>query len=198
MTTAGEGEPGSRWTARPPRRASWVPWAAATAAVAVISAMLSGGSVAARYEARLGQMARETAALRARLQRDEAVLREQVAASQHVVELLRDPATRLLDLASAGPSPEASGRLVWHDTAGGQLVVANLPPAPAGKTYALWALDGPSPRLAGIFQVDASGRAAHRVPPMGGPARRFAVSVEPQAGATAPTGPMVLTPATAR
>ncbi|RPH83007.1 MAG: hypothetical protein EHM88_08005, partial [Candidatus Rokuibacteriota bacterium] len=61
MTTAREDR-------RPARRAGWVPWAAATAAVAVISAMLTGGMVASRYEARMGQMARETAAVRQRLQ----------------------------------------------------------------------------------------------------------------------------------
>ncbi len=177
---------------RPAGRASWVPWAAATAAVAVVSAMLTGGMVASRYEARLGQMARETAAVRERLQRNEAALREEVAVYRGAVELLRDPATRLVELRGAGPSPEASGRVIWHATAGGQLVVANLPPAPAGKAYELWTLDGSAPRPAGVFQVDASGRATHRVQPTGGPASKFAVTLEPEAGVPAPTGPIVL------
>ncbi|HEU4367384.1 MAG TPA: anti-sigma factor [Methylomirabilota bacterium] len=182
----------SRPARRPPGRASWVPWAAATAAVAAVAAMLSGGMVASRYEARLGQMARETAAVRERLQRNEAALREQVAAYRDTVELLRDPATRVIELRGAGPSPEARARLVWHDAAGGHLIVANLPPAPAGKAYELWTLGGPAPRPAGVFQVDASGRATHRVEPALGPATRFAVTLEPEAGAPAPTGPIVL------
>jgi hypothetical protein len=176
---------------RPASRASWVPWAAATAAVAVISAMVTGGMVASRYEARLGQMARETAAVRERLQRNDAALREQVAAYRSAIELLRDPATRVVELRGTGSSP-ASGRLIWHETAGGQLVVANLPPAPAGHAYELWMLGGPAPRAAGVFQVDASGRATHRVETAGGPAAKFAVTLEPETGVSAPTGPIVL------
>jgi anti-sigma-K factor RskA len=173
-------------------RASWVPWAAATAAVAVVTAMLTGGLVASRYEARLGLMARETAAVRERLQRDEAALREQMALYRGVVELLRDPATRVVDLQGTGPSLEATGRMIWHEQTGGQLFVANLPPAPAGKAYELWTLGGPAPQPAGLFQVDASGRATHRVKPVAGPTPKFAVSLEPEAGVPAPTGPIVL------
>jgi hypothetical protein len=177
---------------RAPARASWVPWAAATAAAAVIAAMLTGGMVASRYEARFGQMARETAAVRERLQRDEAALREQMAPYRGAVELLRDPATRVVELRGAGPSPEASARLVWNDAAGGHLVVANLPQPPAGKAYELWTLGGPAPRPAGVFRVDASGRAIHRVELAAGPAPKFAVTLEPEAGVPAPTGPIVL------
>jgi len=177
---------------RAPARASWVPWAAATGAVAALAALLTGGFVASRYEARLGLMARETAAVRERLQRNEAALREQVAVYRNAVELLRDPATRVVELRGAGPSPEASGRLIWHDTAGGQLFVANLPPAPAGKAYELWTLGGAAPQAAGTFRVDAAGRATHRVQPAGAPASKFAVTLEPEPGVAAPTGPIVL------
>ena len=181
-----------RRTRNPAGRASWVPWAAATAALAVLSAMLTGGMVASRYEARMGQMARETAAARERLQREEAALREEVTAYREAVELLRDPATRVVALQGAGPSPEASGRLLWHDRTGGRLVVANLPSAPPGKSYELWTLGGPVPRPAGVFKVDASGRGTHRVEPTEGPATTFAVTLEPEAGVPAPTGPIVL------
>jgi len=172
-------------------RASWVPWAAATGAVAAIAALITGGVVAAKYEARLGQMAREIAAARVRLQREEAALREQSAVYRGAVELLRDPATRVVELRGAGPSPEAAGRMIWNDASGGQLFVANLPAAPTGKAYELWTLGGPAPRPAGVFQVDASGRATHRVEARG-PAAKFAVTLEPEAGVQAPTGPIVL------
>lgn len=177
---------------RPPPRTSWVPWAAATAAAAVIAAMLTGGYVASHYEARLGLMARETAAVRQRLQADEAALRQQVALYRGAVELLRDPATRVVELRGTGPSPAASARLVWHDTAGGQLFVTNLPPPPAGKAYELWTLGAGAPRPAGVFRVDASGHTIHRVEPPPGPAPKFAVTLEPESGVPAPTGPVVL------
>jgi hypothetical protein len=169
-----------------------VPWAAATAAAALIAAMLTGGFVASRYEARLGQMARETAAARERLQRQEAALRDEVAVYRQAVELLRDPATRVVELRGAGPSPKASGRMVWNDRAGGHLFVANLPQPPEGKAYELWTLEAGGPRPAGVFRVDASGRASHRVDPAPGTTPKFAVSLEPEAGVPAPTGPIVL------
>ena len=47
-------------------------------------------------------------------------------------------------------------------------------------------------RPAGVFKVDASGRGTLRVDPTGGPAAKFAVTLEPEAGVPAPTGPIVL------
>jgi anti-sigma-K factor RskA len=168
-------------------RAGWLTWAAATAAVVALAAMLTSGIVASRYEARLGQMAREMAAERERVQREEAAL----ATYLGVVELLRDPATRVVELRSPSAS-NAIARLVWNDKAGGHLLVSNLPPAPEGKAYELWALGGPQPRPAGLFQVDASGRAVHKVEFAGDPAKGFAVTLEPATGVPAPTGPIVM------
>ena len=170
-----------------PSRAGWLTWAAATAAVVALAAMLTSGIVASRYEARLGQMAREMAAERERLQREEAAR----ATYQGVVELLRDPATRVIELRSPSAS-NAIARLIWNDKAGGHLIVSNLPPAPEGKAYELWALGGAQPRPAGLFQVDASGRVAQKVEAGGEPPKGFAVTLEPATGVPAPTGPIVM------
>jgi len=45
-----------------------------------------------------------------------------------------------------------------------------------------------------LFGVDAAGRGTHRIAPVstGAPARVFAVTVEPEGGVPAPTGPIVL------
>jgi hypothetical protein len=182
----------ARRPARSRSRASWVPWAAATAAVAAIAALLTGGLVASRYEARMGRMARDMAALRAQWVKDEEDLRAELSAARGGLQMLSDPATRVVELRGTGPSPEATGRVVWNDTAGGHLVVARLPPAPTGQAYELWTLGGAAPRPAGVFQVDASGRASHRVEASAGPAAKFAVTLEPEAGVPAPTGPIVL------
>ena len=101
------------WTFCAASRAGWLTWAAATAAVVALAAMLTSGIVASRYEARLGQMAREMAAERERLQREEAAL----ATYQGVVELLRDPATRVIELRSPSAS-NAIARLIWNDADG--------------------------------------------------------------------------------
>jgi len=82
--------------------------------------------------------------------------------------------------------------MIWNDKAGGHLLAANLPPAPEGKAYELWALGGDAPRPAGLFKADADGRAAHKVEVAGQPPRGFAVTLEPATGVPAPTGPIVL------
>jgi anti-sigma-K factor RskA len=168
-------------------------WAVATIAAVIAGAAFTGTFVASRYEGRLGQMAREAAALRERVQQGEAALREQIAVYQGAVDLLRDPATQVVTLHGLGPSPEATGRVIWNPTSGGHVFVANLPAAPAGKAYELWTIgDGP-PRPAGLFQVDASGRGTHRIGAEGSKAVKvFAVTLEPEAGVPVPTGPMVL------
>jgi anti-sigma-K factor RskA len=155
--------------------------------------MLTGGFVASRYEARLGQMARETTRVRDEVRRHEETLLAQLELYRRVVELLGDPATRVVELRGSGPNAEAGGRVVWHERAGGLLIVTKLPPLPAGKAYEAWTLGGPSPRPAGVFTVDASGQGSRKLEPAEGvPAKGFAVSIEPEGGAPEPTGPIVL------
>src|SRR5207237_96666 len=74
--------------ARGADRRSWLRWAAATAVVAEAAAGFTGTWVAVRYEARLGQMARETAAVKERLARNEASLGATAALYRATVELL--------------------------------------------------------------------------------------------------------------
>ena len=173
-------------------RRLWLRWAMATAAAMVVGGFFTGMFVAARYEAELGRVARETSRLREDLSRQDAALRTRVAAYQSVVELLRDPTTRVIAMKGAGPSPTAEGRVVWNETSGGQVLVAKLPPAPEGKAYEMWTIAGGQPTAAGVFQVDASGQAIHRLPPGSGRVDVFAITLEPAAGVPAPTGPIVL------
>jgi len=72
--------------------------------------------------------------------------------------------------------------------------MTNLKPAPHGKAYELWTIGEGAPRPAGLVPVHASGRGSLRVEPMPGgePVKVFAVTIEPAAGAPAPTGPMIL------
>jgi anti-sigma-K factor RskA len=177
---------------RPQRRR--LVWAVAALAAMIAGAAFTGTFVASRYEGRLGQMAREAAALRERVQRDEAALREQIAVYQGAVDLLRDPATQVVTLHGLGPSPEATGRVIWNPTSGGHVFVANLPAAPAGSAYEMWTIGDGAPQPAGLFKVDASGRGTHRIAAVedGKPVKVFAVTLEPEAGVSAPTGPMVL------
>ncbi|MEK7385900.1 MAG: anti-sigma factor, partial [candidate division NC10 bacterium] len=196
MTTRMSHEPFDERAASPRGRTrrGWLAWAVGTAVAAIAAAAFTGGVVASRYEARLGLMARETAALRQRLQRDIIALEGELAVYRSAAELLRDPATQVLALRGVGPSPQATGRVVWHAVNGGHMFVANLPPPPPGKAYELWTIGAAAPQPAGVFQVDAQGRGSHRIVPVDAakPVRVFAVTLEPAGGVPAPTGPMVL------
>ena len=181
-------------SSRPRRpRFGWMRWAVATAAAAIAAAAFTGGVVASRYEKRIGVIVREMSQLRDQVRREQALLRDEVARARAVALLLRDPATRVVALNGLPAAPSASGRVVWHETAGGQLYVSGLPPAPAGKTYEVWTIAGPAPKPAGLFDVDARGTASVPVAPVDdGPVKVFAVTLEPAGGVPAPTGPMVL------
>jgi anti-sigma-K factor RskA len=172
-----------------PGRRRWLPWTLGIVVAAVATGAFSAAYVAARYEARLGQMARETSAAKERMARTEADLREEL-------ELLRDPTTRVVELRGLEAAPSAVARLLWTDKAGGLLLATRLPPLPPGKVYSLWTLAGDAPRAAGVFVPDDAGRAMLRVAPepTGGPMRVMSVTLEPAGGATAPTGAIVLAP----
>ena len=160
----------SRRTPRP----GWLPWMIATAAAMAVAALASGLYVSSRYEARLERLARDA------------------TSSAHLAALLREPGTRLVTLQGTGPASQAHGRVVWHDVAGGQLVVDGLPRVPEGKAYELWAFRSGTPWPAGVFHVDEAGRAAVGVATAGGAVDGFAITVEPAGGVPAPTGPIVL------
>jgi len=85
--------------------------------------------------------------------------------------------------------------MIWNAAGGGHLLATALPPAPPGKTYVLWAIAGGTPRAVGLFAVDASGRGGHRVAAdtARDAVQGFVVTLEPEGGAPAPTGPIVLT-----
>ena len=170
----------------------WLRWAATTAVAAATTAAFAAGWVAVRYEALLGRTARETAAVRERLVRDESALRQQIAFYQDAIEVLRDPTTRIVDLHGRDAGSAATGRIIWNERAGGRMFVTGLPPAPAGKTYALWMNARATAKPAGVFSVDAQGGALHRAPPDRG-TTAFEVTLEPEGGTDVPTGPIVLT-----
>jgi len=177
---------------RAPARSGWWRGVAIAAAAGIAGAWLAGGYVAARYEIQLGQMARETVALRSMLRRAQATLNEQVALYRGAVDLLRDPATRVVELHGQGPASAAAGRVIFHEKSGGYVFVANLPPAPAGKAYEVWTISGPTPQAAGVFQTGSDGRGHHAIAADTGPVKVFAITLEPAGGVPAPTGPMVL------
>jgi anti-sigma-K factor RskA len=141
------------------------------------------------------QAAREARETAQQAQAEAAALRESLAAEVAFRELVSHPETRVVSLAGLAAAPEARARVVWHAGRGEAVLVASgLAPAPAGKAYELWIIAKAAPVPAGVFQVDAQGRAVFRLPAgleLAG-VKTFAVTVEPEGGVPAPSGPMVL------
>lgn len=172
-------------------RRAWIRGTVIAAVALVVGALLGGGFVAARYEAQMGQVRRDAFAFRERLREEDAARRARVSADERAVELLRDPATRLITLRGAGAASSARGRVVWSEPAGGHILVSGLPPAPDDKTYVVWAIQGGKPRSASSLSVDASGNGSQSLPPLG-VVEAFLVTLEPAGGSPAPTSPAAL------
>jgi anti-sigma-K factor RskA len=168
---------------RPRIRSRWT--ALLTGALAAgLAAVVAGLAVSAAYQQRLDKLLQEAR-----------VLREELRGQQAVVSLLRDPATQVVTLVGQSSSPDARARMMWNGAVGGLLLAEGLPPAPAGKTYQLWAITGDSPPVpAGLFAVDRGGAGTLRVPMLPGVSRVdvFAVTLEPEGGRPAPSGAMYL------
>ncbi len=133
---------------------------------------------------RMEQLGGETDGLRAELSRE-----------REMVGLLTSPDSRTALLAGTPVAPTAQARLIRDSRTGDALLtVADLPVPPQGKTYQLWLIADGKPVSAGVFRVDARGRASQRVklPSSAAPAPIFAVSLEPIPGVSAPTGDIFL------
>jgi anti-sigma-K factor RskA len=126
-------------------------------------------------------------------------LRQDLARERAVRELVAHPESRLARLAGLAAAPKATARIVWNPgSRRAILFVSGLEAAPAGKAYEVWVIAQAAPVAAGVFQVGPDGSAVFTLPIVDDTARvrTFAVTLEPAAGTTAPTGPMVLAGAT--
>ena len=94
------------------------------------------------------------------------------------------------------PLAGANGTLVVARTGDAALVVAGLAPAPEGKTYEAWVIEGKKPRPAGLFDA-GEGRTVvglERAVPEGA---IVAVTLEDEGGVDEPTGTPLFTASTA-
>jgi anti-sigma-K factor RskA len=174
--------PVPRPSAHRPSRALWgAGWAGLAAAAALLLFV----------NAELRSTRQELRALQDRL----VTLQTEFTERESALRFLSDPNVRYVSLGGLKPTPDASAWLLWNPgTRQGLLLARGLPAPPAGQAYELWALAGAQPVPAGVFSVDAAGRALLRLPPLpeGHTYDAFAVTLEPAAGVPKPTGPMHL------
>ena len=169
----------------PARRRSRVIWWAGWAGLAAAAALLIV------VNTQLSSTRKEIQLLQERVAR----LQGDLVERERTLGFLSDPNVRYVSLAGLPASPEANAWLLWNPTTQqGLLLARGLPVAPPGHAYELWGLAGKQPVPAGVFTVDAAGRALFRLPalPPGHTFDAFAVTLEPAGGVPAPTGPMHL------
>lgn len=135
------------------RTARGVAWLAAAAGVLL--------AIAAGAEA--WRLAGRVRALESRV----AVQDSTAAVAESVLALLTGPQVHVVSLAGTGRPPSA--RVFWNHPRGRFVVVASdLPPAPVGRAYQLWAIaKGRAPMSMGTFNTDALGRATLVLPVSG-------------------------------
>jgi len=117
-------------------------------------------------------------------------IQQQLAREREERELFSAPDTRVVALAGTKIAPRASARLAYERGSGrAVLYTNNLPPAPTGKAYQLWFIAGGKPLPGAVFKPDSEGHATLRetVPTAGRNASVFAVTLEPEQGASTPT-----------
>ena len=110
-------------------------------------------------------------------------------------DLLAAPDAHTAELAGTDAAVAAHARLTYDERTGRAVFsAAGLPVPPPGKAYQLWFIADGKPLPGEVFTTDAGGRAElhEQIPPQGRHAQIFAVTLEPQAGVSAPTGQMYL------
>ena len=158
-------------------------WAVAAVALAMVLIVVAMSNQ--RRGRELADADRQLAQTRLDVQRSSAEVRQVRSA----LALLNLPNTREI-VFGAGAAPEPPrGRIFVNRQQGVLLMASNLPPAPEGKIYELWLIPkGGNPVPSGLFQSDLQGNALFvRSGEVDANTAAVAVSVEPEAGSTAPT-----------
>jgi anti-sigma-K factor RskA len=116
-------------------------------------------------------------------------------AASRLAELLTEPECAIWEVGGTPDAPAAHARLVGvPDGRGAVLLASGLRALPPDQAYQVWFLRSGQPSASSLFDVPRSGRvrAIVRVPARLSRFETVAVTPEPAAGSTTPTGPIVL------
>lgn len=132
---------------RPRPSVGWL--AAAAGLLLALAAGVEGWRLAGRVRALEGRMT---------------ALDSSAAVAESTLAMLTGPQVHVVSLAGTGRAPSA--RVFWNHVRSRFIVFAfDLPPAPAGRAYQLWAIaNGKAPMSMGTFNTDAAGRATVVLP----------------------------------
>lgn len=145
----------------------------------------------ASYEQKLEERDQELANIEEELAQVKLETEEQA----EMLAFLENPDVVIINLVNTEEDITAVGRVLWNQKDEDAIFYGlNLPEAPEGKTYQLWAIADGKPKSAGTFNVDDKGNQAmviHSLKDIGD-ISNFAVSLEPAGGVPSPTGKIYL------
>jgi len=138
-----------------------------------------------------------------RLQRDLSNLQAQSAQQRNELQRAHDVVATLtatdamtVTLVASKTPPQPQGKVMYVKDRGSLIFLAsNMPTPPSQMAYELWLIPMKgAPMPAGMFTPNAHGSAMVINPPLppGMEAKAFAVTVEPEAGSSTPTMPIVM------
>jgi anti-sigma-K factor RskA/putative zinc finger protein len=152
-----------------------------------------GGAVALAIAVWLGVQERQRTAELADARRTLLEVSDERDRLTAALQFLSDPQTVPASFGKGQTAPPR-GYVFLHPQMGVLLIASNLPPAGEGKTYEMWVIPkGGAPRPAGLFQSKGT-RALHILNGSLDPATigTVAVTVEPAAGSSTPTMPIII------
>jgi anti-sigma-K factor RskA len=173
-----------RGTTAAPRRSWWVLAPSLAAAALVLLAIF---------------LMRQNSALRqqiAGMDYDAVAQQVELRRAREIVSTLTANDAMRVTLVAAKTPPQPQGKAIYvRDRSSLIFIASNMPAAPPEKAYELWLIPtSGAPIPAGVFRPDAHGSATVVNPPLpaGIEAKAFAITIEPEAGSTTPTMPVVM------
>jgi anti-sigma-K factor RskA len=169
----------------PERRKAWwggLEWAASAAVIVVFALLLVQNNNLHQRIADLESSSHQQ--------------QEQVEQAKEVLATLTAHDAAHFTLVAAKTPPQPQGKAIYvRDRRSLVFLANNLPALPPLKAYELWLIPtAGAPIPAGVFKPDAHGSATVVNPPLpaGVEAKTFAITVEPEAGSTAPTSTPIM------
>jgi anti-sigma-K factor RskA len=121
---------------------------------------------------------------------------QQLLEAKQLLATLTSPDAEQFTLVAGKTPPQPQGKAIYVRSTGTLVFLANnLPAIPPQKAYELWLIPTiGAPIPAGIFKPNARGAAAVIRPPLptGVEAKTFAITIEPEAGSSAPTSQPIM------
>ena len=166
-------------------RRSWLPVAASV--LIALGAGIYGSHL--HVETRLAALSDRAEAT----EREIAAARRAAADARAAVQVIAAPDVRQIDLQGQGSAHAATARVLWSASHGMVFAGTGVPAPPPDRRYQLWITTGTRTISGGILPDLSSGALAVLAVPSDstGPVT-VTVTLEPNEGSTAPTGPPVL------